>query len=82
MTGCYNVGTGVETSVNTLYDAIRRAAGVDLEPRRGQGKRGEQQRSSLDATALERATGFRPKTTLTDGIRETVEYFRTRATGG
>jgi UDP-glucose 4-epimerase len=79
LVGSFNVGTGVETSVNALYDCIRRAAGSELQATRGPGKPGEQLRSSLDASALERATGFRPKTLLEDGIRETVAYFRTQA---
>ncbi len=76
LTGKYNVGTGVETSVNALYEAIRREVGVDVAARRGPAKSGEQQRSCLDAGALERATGFRPRTPLAEGIRETVAYFR------
>ena len=76
LSGAFNVGTGVETSVNALYDAIRGAVGTDIAPLQGPGKPGEQQRSSLDARALERATGFRPETPLVEGIRATVEYFR------
>jgi UDP-glucose 4-epimerase len=79
LSGHYNVGTGVETTVNMLYEAIRGAAGVGIEAKRGPGKPGEQQRSCLDASALERATGFRPKTPLEDGIKATVEYFRRRS---
>jgi UDP-glucose 4-epimerase len=76
--GHYNVGTGVETSVNELYDVIRSAVGTSSAARRGPAKPGEQLRSSLDASALERATGFRPKTPLSEGIKKTVEYFRGR----
>jgi len=79
LSGQYNVGTGVETSVNALYEVIREAVGIGLEAKRGAGKPGEQQRSCLDATALERATGFRPQTSLADGIKATVEYFRRRS---
>lgn len=78
LSGSFNVGTGVETSVNRLYEVIRDAAGVKIEALRGPSKRGEQQRSSLDAATLERATGFRPKTSLSDGIKRTVDYFRSR----
>lgn len=79
LTGHFNVGTGVETSVNALFEVIRGAVGTGIEPRRGPAKIGEQQRSVLDATALERATGFRPRTSLADGIKQTVEYFRAHA---
>jgi UDP-glucose 4-epimerase len=79
LVGPFNVGTGVETSVTALYGAIRDAAGSRTEAHRGPAKRGEQQRSCLDATALERATGFRPKTPLAEGIQQTVDYFRRHA---
>jgi UDP-glucose 4-epimerase len=81
LVGAFNVGTGVETSVNELYDAIRRAAGSDVEATRGPAKPGEQLRSSLDSSLLERATGFRPRTPLDKGIRETVDYFRSVGSG-
>jgi UDP-glucose 4-epimerase len=77
LTGAYNVGTGVETSVTTLYDSIRRATGSAAAPKHVPAKLGEQMRSCLDASLLERATGFRPRTPLDEGIRATVEYFRT-----
>lgn len=76
LTGAYNVGTGVETSVNVLCESIRAAVGTSLAPVHGPGKPGEQRRSSLDATALTRATGWKPATALADGIQATVEYFR------
>jgi UDP-glucose 4-epimerase len=79
LSGHYNVGTGIETSVNSLYEAIRDAVGVGVEAKRGPAKAGEQLRSCLDAKALEQATGFRPRTPLADGIKATVEYFRRRS---
>lgn len=74
--GAYNVGTGIETSVNALYDVIRAAVGVETRAEHGPGKPGEQQRSSLDASHLRHATGFSPETGLAEGIRATVDYFR------
>jgi UDP-glucose 4-epimerase len=76
LTGSYNVGTGIETSVNDLYEAIRAACGHDGPAQRAAARPGEQLRSSLDASKLERATGWRPRTPLTEGLGKTVEYFR------
>jgi UDP-glucose 4-epimerase len=76
LVGAYNVGTGVETSINTLYDSIRRAAQSSFVAEHVPGKSGEQMRSCLDASALEKATGFRPKTPLDAGIVETAAHFR------
>jgi len=77
LAGAYNVGTGVETSVTTLYDSIRRAVGSSVQANHVPSKLGEQMRSCLDAGLLEKSTGFRPSTRLDDGIRATVDFFRT-----
>ena len=79
LVGAYNVGTGVETSVNALYVAIRKAAGSTVHARHAPGKPGEQLRSSLDSSKLEKATGFRPKTPIDEGIQKTVDWFRNAA---
>jgi UDP-glucose 4-epimerase len=76
LTGAYNIGTGVETSVLEIYDSIRRAAGSSSPPKHAAAKVGEQMRSCLDAGRLERATGFRPRTPLDEGVSATVDYFR------
>jgi UDP-glucose 4-epimerase len=47
--GAYNIGTGVETSVNRLYHLLVDISGKDLPPGYGPGKPGEQLRSSVDA---------------------------------
>lgn len=79
LVGAYNVGTGVETSVSALFEAIRRAVGTDVHATHVPGKPGEQLRSSMKSAALERATGFRPATSLAEGLAETVRYFRGEA---
>jgi UDP-glucose 4-epimerase len=77
LVGAFNVGTGVETSVVELYDAIRKAVGSNVQATHAPAKLGEQMRSSLDAGLLERRSGFRPRTSLAVGLRATVDYFRT-----
>jgi UDP-glucose 4-epimerase len=76
--GAYNVGTGVETSVNTLYDTMQRVLGRDIDAVRAPGRPGEQQRSCLDAAKIQQQTGWRPATTLADGLGKTLAYFAAR----
>ena len=73
--GAYNVGTGIETSVNELYETLREASGRDLPPAHGPAKPGEQLRSSVDPIAVARALGWRPKTDLAAGLRRTLSFF-------
>jgi UDP-glucose 4-epimerase len=72
----YNVGTGVETDVNTLYQAIRTALGEGPEPDHGPPAAGEQRRSSISPARLERELGVRVATTLAEGLVETAAWFR------
>src|SRR6185437_2692544 len=58
--GVFNVGTGTETSVTGLYAAIERAAGLGREPRYGEARLGELQRSVLDISLAGRELGWRP----------------------
>jgi UDP-glucose 4-epimerase len=69
--GVFNVGTGEETSVLELYAAIQRAAGVEREPSFVEARLGELQRSVLDVTLAARELGWRPETSLADGLAKT-----------
>ncbi len=73
--GAYNVGTGIETSVNELYKILRETSGRDLPPAHGPAKPGEQLRSSVDPTAAGRVFGWRPETDLATGLKQTLSFF-------
>ena len=74
--GVYNVGTGVETSVLELYDAIERAAGVTREAAHAEARHGELQRSVLDVSLAARKLGWRPERSLGDGLAETWRWMQ------
>ncbi len=75
--GAYNIGTGVETDVNELYDVSRALLGSELPARHGPAKPGEQLRSSIDPTRAERILGWRPEVRLAEGLKETLRFFGT-----
>ncbi len=74
----YNVGTGVETDVNELYEQIRSALGSDVAAVRGPAQPGEQLRSSISSHRLETELGVCPDTPLPEGIQRTADWFRAR----
>jgi UDP-glucose 4-epimerase len=76
--GIYNVGTGTETSVNTLYAAITRALGIDRQAEHGPAKAGEQMRSVLDGSRLRKAASLPDPVQIEEGLRRTVEWLRSR----
>jgi UDP-glucose 4-epimerase len=74
--GAYNVGTGVETTVNALYAALAEAMGVSRPPQYAPARPGEQGRSALDARRAADTLDWRPRVSLADGLRRTVDHFR------
>lgn len=75
----YNVGTGIETSVVTLYRELARAVGSDLEAKHGPAKPGEQQRSVVDARLIKSELGWPEPLTLRQGLERTAAWFRERS---
>jgi UDP-glucose 4-epimerase len=76
--GAYNIGTGIETSVNRLYELLQDISGEYIPPRHGPGKPGEQLRSCVDHSRATRLLGWRPEVGLADGLRETLRSFGAR----
>jgi len=76
--GTYNVGTGVETSINDLFRILVQHTGSNCKEVHGPAKKGEQARSVIDASKLRHELSWEPKMTLSDGLKRTVEYFRER----
>ena len=75
--GVYNVGTGIETSVLELYEAIQRVSGISREPELAPARLGELQRSVLDPSLAERELGRRPEVDLLGGLAETWRWANT-----
>jgi UDP-glucose 4-epimerase len=78
----FNVGTGVETDLNTLFRQLRTLTGSSCAERHGEAKKGEQQRSVLSFQKILGSLGWRPSVTLEEGLRQAVEYFRAVPHGG
>ncbi len=72
----FNVGTAIETDINTIFEKIRVCAGstqqrINLAP-----KPGEQRRSCISYNKIKRYLGWAPKVGLDEGIEKTVAYFK------
>jgi UDP-glucose 4-epimerase len=74
--GTWNVGTGVETSVNRLFELLAPALGFRGKPEYVPLAPGEQRRSVLDGSAARRDLGVPPWTAIETGIPVTAEAFR------
>ena len=72
--GVFNVGTGIETSVLELYDAIVAASGIDRPAEHAPARLGELQRSVLDVSLAARELRWRPEHSLAGGLAETWRW--------
>ena len=72
----FNIGTGIENDVNTLFRIIKKFSGVACEEKHGEAKIGEQLRSVIDHSKAKKILGWEPTIMLDEGLRRTVEFFR------
>jgi len=76
-----NIGTGVETPVNLLYDTMAAAAGVTAPPVPAPARVGELARSSLDPARAAIHLGWKSWTSLSEGTGEVLRWFAGRQPG-
>ena len=76
--GVFNVGTSSETTVNELFAILKEQTKSDCKEVHGPAKKGEQLRSTIDATKLRQQLGWEGKVSLSEGLRKTVDYFSGR----
>jgi UDP-glucose 4-epimerase len=73
-TGIFNVGTGGNTTINRLAEAIIKIMGRDLKPVYQEPRAGDI-RNSLADVSRARAIGYKPKYSLEEGLQETIRRF-------
>ena len=70
----FNVGTGVETSVNQLARLMLEVAARTVPITREPARAGELLRSALDCAKAARAWDWRPAVSLTEGLKRTYDW--------
>jgi UDP-glucose 4-epimerase len=78
--GTFNVATGIETDVLTLWNVLKAAASSEVEPLMADLRPGELRRSCLDSSRAQRELGWRATVPIEEGLRRTyaalVEEFQ------
>lgn len=73
-TGVFNIARGESISLNQLLEILGRVAGKEVAPRYGEPRAGDIRHSLADIRRAE-LIGYRPKYTMEEGLRRTVEWF-------
>lgn len=74
----FNIGTGVETSVNTVARTLQKVAGVDTPIDYAPARAGELARSALDTAKAQRELAWKPTVSLAEGLERTFKFFADR----
>jgi len=74
--GVLNIGTGIETPVNLLYEKLAQLTGFPDPPVYADPRPGDVYRIALDATRARILLGWGPEVALEEGLRRTVQAFR------
>ena len=85
--GTFNIGTGHQTTIRTVFETVRGAAdrllGVDAEgprqPEYAPLRAGEVSRSALDNRRASEVLGWQPQTSFEEGVAHTVEWLHHHA---
>lgn len=79
--GVFNIGTGVETSVNQVVAHLVDAARLPCKPKHRDAVAGEERRSALNISSAKAALGWKPKVDVKEGIKRTVQWFQEKNEG-
>jgi UDP-glucose 4-epimerase len=75
---CYAIGTGKRTSVNEIYRALVDVTGFEAPVERLEKRAGDVRDAEFDSSLAKAELKWRATTSLRDGMRKTVEYFKER----
>jgi len=74
--GVYNLGTGVETSDQEMFNLLAELTGYQGKPHYAPVREGEIYKIYLDSSKAQKELGWQPRFLLREGLRETVNYYR------
>lgn len=76
--GIFNLGSGIPTSVNQIYQYLKEITEYSQEASHGPAKLGETRKIYLDATKVHDNLGWEPEVSLREGLTNTVNFFKER----
>lgn len=73
--GIFNIGTGRETTIASIFEILSKSLKSSLTPISGPDKPGEQQRSCIDCTLAGKVLGWKPSVSIEEGLALTAAWF-------
>lgn len=72
----YNAGAGGRHTLNAVWQTLQQIEGITLPPVYGPARPGDVRHSQADITAAARDLGYQPRFSLEEGLRRTLEWYR------
>lgn len=72
----YNIACGHQTSLNELFDALRKEAGSELKPVHGPQRTGDVKHSLADISKACQFLGYQPLMTVNEGLTKTFQWYK------
>lgn len=74
--GEFNISTGRETDIQTIFQKLKKLTGYELPARKESAPAGEVLRSALNAAKARKQLGWEPRIKLDEGLKQTVAWFQ------
>lgn len=74
----YNAGNGERISLNQVWALLQKIEGIELPARYGPPRPGDVRDSQADTTAVVQALGHAPRFTLEEGLRRTLDWYKSQ----
>jgi nucleoside-diphosphate-sugar epimerase len=73
----YNAGNGGRYTLNQVWALLQKMEGVEIPAKFGPPRAGDVRHSMADTAGAERDLGHAPKFTIEEGLKRTLEWYRT-----
>ncbi len=78
--GVFNIGCGSSTTLLELLDTLRDSLGQQIDPIHEPPRAGDVRDSMADITLARTILGYEPRVSVADGLRRSVDYYRSLVT--
>ncbi|MGB9106115.1 MAG: SDR family oxidoreductase [Terriglobales bacterium] len=75
----FNAATACRVTLNQTYAVLQKLTGYSGPPQYGPERAGDIKHSLADISRIEMSIGYRPTVMFEEGLRQTVEWYRTQA---
>jgi len=72
----FNIATGSRITVNGLVNMLNSLLGKEIQPKYEEARPGDIRHSLADITKAQEMLGYRPRISVLDGLRSTLEWYR------